>query len=338
MMISLTLTLLIMFAVVQVFDMMGSGLRLGRATIEMAGQLRSASQRLQQDLDSLTALTLPWADPDAGMGYLEVIERPGNDQDPDADDIMGMSIDYDGNGQPDDLNGDGQPDGDTSFGDIDDVLMFTIRSQGEPLVGSIQGMLNRRADGTLLVNQLSNQRTSIESQVAEVIWWVGFDDTNGDGQRNPAEPLMLYRRQLLVRPDLDLSAVTTSEVVFLNANDISVRPNPTGQGLIANSLSDLTKRENRYAHVRESMAMPGQFFPYPLNPDPQVLAAKQGQFLGEDVILGDVLAFDVRVYDPQAPLDVRGNTVTAALAPGDPGYYRLFTSPSSRRPAEPTWI
>ena len=53
MLISVTLTLLIMFAVVRVFELMGSGLREGRATIEMAGQLRSVAHRLQQDLVKL---------------------------------------------------------------------------------------------------------------------------------------------------------------------------------------------------------------------------------------------------------------------------------------------
>ena len=50
MLISLALTLLMMLAMVQVFDLMGRGLRKGRASIVMAGQLRSVAHRLQQDL------------------------------------------------------------------------------------------------------------------------------------------------------------------------------------------------------------------------------------------------------------------------------------------------
>ena len=37
-------------------------------------------------------------------------------------------------------------------------------------------------------------------------------------------------------------------------------------------------------------------------------------------MLSDVLSLDVRVYDPQAPIDVSGAVVPAALVPGDPGY------------------
>jgi hypothetical protein len=41
------------------------------------------------------------------------------------------------------------------------------------------------------------------------------------------------------------------------------------------------------------------------------------QRLGEDVILTDVLAFDIRVFDPTVALAVSGNV---ALTPSDPGY------------------
>jgi len=39
--------------------------------------------------------------------------------------------------------------------------------------------------------------------------------------------------------------------------------------------------------------------------------------VGEDVILTNVIAFDVRVFDPAAPIGIVGND---ALVPGDPGF------------------
>ena len=38
---------------------------------------------------------------------------------------------------------------------------------------------------------------------------------------------------------------------------------------------------------------------------------------GEDIILTNVLAFDVRVFDPAAPIGLSGST---AIIPGDPGF------------------
>lgn len=309
MLISVTLTLLIMFAVVRVFELMGSGLTQGRATIEMAGQLRSVAHRMQQDLDWITVSTQPWISSDSGMGYLEVLEGPRNDRDPDMDNVLGSAID---------VNGDGVLDSDTAMGDIDDVLMFTVRSHGEPFVGRVQGDLNRQPDGTIRVSPSAGQQSVIESQLAEVIWWVSYDDANSDGQRNFDEPFMLYRRLLLIRPDLDLRAFRLNEMQFFNANDISARPDTAGSGMIANSLSDLTKRENRYAHLRGLGNGQRGFFPFPLNPASMV--AKFDVYLGEDVMISDALSFDIRVYDPQAPVDVSGAVVPAAIVPGDPGY------------------
>ncbi len=44
-----------------------------------------------------------------------------------------------------------------------------------------------------------------------------------------------------------------------------------------------------------------------------------GNRLGEDIVLSNVLAFDVRVFDPAA--EVRNNaTAGVAVVPSDPGY------------------
>jgi hypothetical protein len=113
-----------------------------------------------------------------------------------------------------------------------------------------------------------------------------------------------------------------------------------GNGYIyfmANSLADLTRRENRFLHVPGAAAFPN---PLDLNPNKggdssqprstspindfsQFRWVLGGARRGEDVILSNVLAFDVRVFDPQAAL--RGNnsvaaSVTGTLQPGDAGY------------------
>ena len=52
---------------------------------------------------------------------------------------------------------------------------------------------------------------------------------------------------------------------------------------------------------------------------------------GDDAILTNVIAFDVRVYDPGAPVQIPGNTSTT-VAPGDPGY----SLPTGTPPAPPS--
>ena len=82
MLVSVTLTLLVVFAIVQVFEFLGDSVSLGRATIEMAGQMRSAAHRLQLDLDNRTCPVKPWVDPGSGLGYFEIIDGQARDNSP----------------------------------------------------------------------------------------------------------------------------------------------------------------------------------------------------------------------------------------------------------------
>lgn len=108
---------------------------------------------------------------------------------------------------------------DTTVGDIDDILMFTSRSSKQPFIGRVGG-------GT------------IESDVAEVAWFL--------------RGRTLYRRVLLVAPQVSIPATLAGARGYFAYNDISVRWNNTGvvatSGLVANTLGDLTKRECRFAH------------------------------------------------------------------------------------------
>lgn len=101
---------------------------------------------------------------------------------------------------------------DTTVGDFDDVLMFTTRSTGRPFVGRYN------------VNQ------TVQSDVAEVAWFV--------------RGRTLYRRSLLVAPASFTSATSTG---FYKDNDISVHAS-SATTVVPNTLGDLTKRENRFAH------------------------------------------------------------------------------------------
>jgi len=265
MLVVVAVTVILMLALVQVFDFVGEGISDRRSIIEVSGELRAAVMRLQRDLDGVTVTTLPPAEPQAGEGYLEIIEGEWSDRRPGPVE----SPPYDP----------------TLLGDKDDLLMFTARSEGEPFVG-------RYGDNT------------IESKVAEIVWWIGNDPVNS-GKRN------LYRRVFLIRPDLNDSTGIISNAgigSFVSVNDISVRLAPSGD-LVANSLADLTKRENRFGHDPIN-------FPHRLQNRPFVPDVNR---YNEDLILFDPLAFDVRVYDPNAPVYQDPRNPGMILGPGCSG-------------------
>ncbi len=132
----------------------------------------------------------------------------------------------------------------------------------------------------------------------------------------------LYRRVLLVLPGYSLQGAGAVPALYANY-DISAHNDPVTGQTVANTLGDLTKRENRFYHGVPGNNPPTNF-PYQLNPanlNPATYtpaAILTGKRLGEDVILDNVLAFDMRVYDPLAAF-VKGADGTM-LGPSDPGY------------------
>ncbi|MCH5377642.1 MAG: prepilin-type N-terminal cleavage/methylation domain-containing protein, partial [Planctomycetes bacterium] len=259
--VAMAVTLILIFALAQAFALVGNVVAEGRAAIEMAGSLRTVANRLQQDLDGLTVQARPWADEAGGAGYLEIIDGPSSDSDWNGDG------DSDDDGTVDIVDASFDPAGiNSTLGDLDDAVAFTSRSQGSPFVGE-------RAT----LDALGNTTTvPIHSSLAEIVWWVQYEDlpdnATGNGVYDPGEPFTIYRRAMLIRPDLgivwdktganayanpgDLGQLRNDLVWFFNHNDLSVRINWWTSGgtlnvqLIANSLSDLTRRENRFAHLR----------------------------------------------------------------------------------------
>ncbi len=345
------LTLLLMAVAVNGFGLLTGSIGNNQALIETSGRLRSAQMRLQLDLRYVTARLTPPLDPDQELGYFEIVEGPGP---------WNSGFASIGARPVDDL---GNPD--SSVGDIDDVLMFTCRSFGEPFTG---------------LPLVAGRPT--QSKVAEVAWFMRGNK--------------LYRRQLLVMPG---QAVPTSGNHY-NVSDVSVRQHggsgetdsayaSMGDHLVANSLGDLTNRQNRFAH--QPLAFPydvrfwGQLglpimqettdngFPFPRYGDrsansvipisgwngaafganrdfwgdPMVgwnsggspilfapsnaagkspdglMAFPNGGRVTEDVILDNVIGFDVKVWDPGAPIyEVSG----VPVLPTDAAYKGLIDS------------
>jgi hypothetical protein len=129
----------------------------------------------------------------------------------------------------------------------------------------------------------------------------------------------LHRRQRLIVGSVgkepffssgNQAAVDRSTIEY----DISLRP--AIAAATPNSLTDLANRRNRLAHNP-------LLFPFPLihdpktTPTPDNLTFNNTPREGEDVVLTNVIAFDVRVFDPRATAQAGPGT---SLFPGDPGY------------------
>ena len=287
MLVATTMTLIIMGVVAQLFGFVGNGVSASRAVLEMSAQLRAVSHALRTDLGGITVETVPPVRVESETGYLEIIEGPGGDYK-----YVGTSLDTT-----------------TLVGDVDDVLMFTTQSMGKPFVG-----------------QLGIASTVTESPYAEVAWFCRLAAPAADGT-----PLYnLHRRQLLVMNYVGAGSFhgTTNTLVNVfpgaysdlgaaqGAYDLSLRR--VGTSAVPNGLSDLTKRENRFLHNFPG-TVSAAAFPYENTLTNLGAGPLSGSRVGEDIVLSNVLAFDVRVFDPNA--EVKNPLAgSVAVTPGDPGY------------------
>lgn len=189
MMVSVVLTLMVVFALVRVFALLGDNVTAGRATIEMSGSLRNAAQMLREDLEGLTVTTLPPRSPEQNEGYIELTDGPSTDSQhfvqPTSGDAQMVSLAperaQDQGVELIDADNDGYVDSnayDTSVGDVDDILAFTSRRTQHPFTGTISdGRIRRRLGSTdgvgpVLIPQLLAPTQILESPNAEIIWWL----------------------------------------------------------------------------------------------------------------------------------------------------------------------
>jgi len=349
MLVALAITLIMMAAVVNLFASIGSSVRSRRATMEMGSQLRLVRQQLFTDLAGATCSTLTWQRPENNLGYIEIVGGEYSDHNPTGITIASTVSQVPSSNLP-------LPTGDITdgkaLGDYDDMLALTVRGGNGAFRG--QGRVINPATTTWIDGV-------IESSLAEVVWYaVENPDTGSLG-----EPGMrtVYRRVLLIAPWVDLSGIAPSGATpveqlrnYYADYDISVRIE--GGEFVPNTLGDLTKRENRFGHdpttfphlINQSyirFATAGGNGPlHPLGPE---FLASTAEREGEDLMLSDVLAFDVRLFEPGAPLVAISGTV---LEPSDEGWFEpkavgeivgfgayvdLGWAPNYPDPADPTF-
>jgi prepilin-type N-terminal cleavage/methylation domain-containing protein len=286
--IAAAIALAVMAAAATLFGLFGRAASQSQAIVDMGDRMRSTAWRLRQDLAGATSDLAPPGRPEEDAGYFELIEGPRSDRDA--------------------AEGSGDIQADT-----DDILLFTTRSTGGPFVGKYGANF-------------------LESPVAEVAWFC----------RPAAEQLVpgltlhnLHRRQLLVigyvgmppfstnNNALPATAPNTSLSATWLTYDISLRTEgpPPFAAFFPNSLGDLTRRECRFWHDATT-------FPHPLQTATLDAATFNNTLReGEDIVLSNVIAFDVRVFDPEAPARLAGGV---AVFPGEPGYETADTSPAAK--------
>ncbi|MDR1492357.1 MAG: hypothetical protein LBT05_06525 [Planctomycetaceae bacterium] len=229
--VAVTLMLVIMLAVVQVFAYVGRTINKNQNAMIISGRLRTAQIQLDRDLELITAPLTPPLRFDDAQGYFCIIEGLGS-----------YYRQQSGNnnlvvGKPEDIAKNKNGDPDSTIGDMDDILMFTMRAPGNTKFRGLVG-------GEIK-----------ESKEAEVCYFV--------------RGTTLYRRVLLIYPDSELQKVLNLSQYssgllpakkgfgFYRDFDVSVHLDENGD-VRANTLSDLTRRENRYGHWNKEFLPNGE--------------------------------------------------------------------------------
>jgi hypothetical protein len=312
MLVAMALTLVMMAAVAQIFGTMGRGVNGSRSVAELNDRMRATAYRLRQDLQGITVDPRPPVRPELNSGYLEIIEGPDTDL---VSYATQVPFRKDGATAEPYLTEVGSDD--RVVGDVDDIILFTTRSTGEPF----SGKADTRNSGL--------EAGGFRSPFAEVVWFCRPTANTMDPRT-----YTLHRRQRLIaahpgaEPFVDTQRAGTARnsergppntLPFVDwptlhdRTDISCRRQ--GALAIPNSLGDLTRREARFLH--------GETFPYVFDRDsPYLTFSGTSPRFGEDVLLTNVIAFDVRVWDDEAVVQtvMTGTTASAtriAVQPGD---------------------
>ncbi len=282
-----TIALSVMAAVATLFATFGNAGASSQSLVDMSNRMRQAANRLRQDLAGVSVTMRPPISPETNSGYFELIE--------------GARVDLDASGA-------------NLIGDWDDVLLFTTQSQSAPFQGRF-----------LVTGTGPDNR--IESNTAEVAWFCRQSTIDSA----PGLTLYtLYRRQLLVMGYVGAApfhqsgsgtsnqlATATVPAAF-SSYDISLRNE--GAGVVPNTLADLAQRENRFLH---GPAWNTPFSPLATGAVFDTASRREG----EDIVLTNVLSFDVRVFDPQASVRTKSGFV---LLPGDGDYVSASGTATTR--------
>jgi hypothetical protein len=372
--IATTIAMVILLVVTRWFRDLSNATAKSRALGEMSGQLRSVVAQLETDMRGATYPHGAMPGTVAPMGYIQYVEGMASDVNPSWPIInygpgagsppspLFSNVTYPAGtasslGIPfhfDNIVGRPNPAIDpftSRFGDLDDVLSLTTRNLDNPYRGSILVRTSAPNDPPDVAIQ------SIESPMAEVVWWVEGRDENGDTVIADAER-QVHRRLFLIRPDLNSTIITTWLTLInpptpVNPGDLrgfGLLPADALQimreqcdisfsvnGPAANSLADLAAPRNQAQDnasqadfcrrvtlgtpdrvLLNSLAFPKVSHPAGRSVTPVGTALHRSRY-GEDVMISSVAAFDIRIYDDLAPLRMHTDPGNGAQTQVAPG-------------------
>lgn len=322
--IATVLAMLLLMSLASAFKKVGDSITENRAALQMSNQLRAVSSLLRRDLEMATVKPNPPISAATPMGYFKIYEGPTSD----FSAKLYLEPTNPGAGR---------------FGDFDDILMFTASASGEWFTGKVPRYIAEKRNPAN-PTPYDLEPVIVASKYAEIAWYtspLGLDSTG-----LPTK-MQLHRRVLLIRPDLNgsngaLALGTATLPAAYQSCDLSMHRVANGS-VVANTLEDLMYLENRFAHIQVSaqshLSMPildlDIAVPFAQGttsfgniPNRSGLLsgnyALQGERLGEDVVISDCVAFDLKVFDREVPLYGVGTgaagTDSIILSPNDPGY------------------
>lgn len=297
-MIALTMTLIVLGAMMTAFQFASQKMQAGRAVMELANRARSAESLLRADLAGLTVEPRPYAQTASPPGYFEYLEGPTRD----ATNTLSANNNY--------------------LGDIDDVLAMTVRSSGR--------MFRGRWNGGII--------ESPQTEVVWFTTWNDLDVNPAtikfEESVSVRRRVLLIAPAGVPRLLLD-EATDVNVNLFFSNNDISARvvsgDTATTYDVIANNLNDLALRKNRFCHQQDPFNPTNDpnihNFPNVLRRDFLVNRLSPS---GDDIVLSDVAGFDLRVYSPNININTSAATGVDVIAePSDPGYVNYASSVGS---------
>lgn len=267
---SITLALTLMYAVARIFSNVGGSMNETMSSMEMSNALRNAKNRLTADLEATSVTLAPPRNSRRDEGFFCYVEGMGGPFDRVAPDVANggnagnpfavgdVAIDLERYQTTNAVDANGVLEAvDTTVGDLDDVLSFTAKApDGQPFRGRFVEPVYATAtdsNGNVYKQIVDGVPTTIESEYAEIIWFV-----RGTTLYRRVLPLVSNERlqesfealkQASFISDSPFAGVAYENVRhgfgFYQYYDVSVHMGADG-GLVANTLGDLSNRENRY--------------------------------------------------------------------------------------------
>ncbi|MBQ7111891.1 MAG: hypothetical protein IJO06_11840 [Thermoguttaceae bacterium] len=268
---SITLALTLMYAVARIFSNVGGSMNETMSSMEMSNALRNAKNRLTADLEATSVTLAPPRNSRRDEGFFCYVEGMGGPFDRVASDLASggnggnpfavgdVAIDLERYLDSNGVDANNVPEAvDTTVGDLDDILSFTAKApDGQPFRGRFiepiyESVLD--ASGAVVGKQIvDGVPTTIESEYAEIVWFV-----RGTTLYRRVLPLVSNERLQESFEALRVAALTADTAFtgaaydnirrgfgFYQFYDVSVHMGAGGT-LVANTLGDLSNRENRY--------------------------------------------------------------------------------------------